>query len=200
MPLIAPARGLQKPTGDIARLGIALVVIGIIGIQGCDKDSRVETLQRQFQDLDKNVKSLKEEVETLKSSSSVDRFERNAEGIAYLTPGSNGYSIIRTELGPLTVSLDDIKPYANGSRVTLRFGNPMNVNLDDVSATLDWGTVDNKGVPQNEDAKSKEITFSKSFRPGSWNSVDAILEGVPPTSLGFVRVHDVTNKGIHLYK
>lgn len=108
--------------------------------------------------------------------------------------------MIKTDLGPLTVSLEDIKPYANGSRVTLRFGNTTNATLDDASATVEWGTVDKKGSPLNDDAKSKEISFTKSFRPGSWNSVDVILDGVPPINLGFIRIHDVKNKGIHLYK
>jgi hypothetical protein len=100
----------------------------------------------------------------------------------------------------LTVTLDDIKPYATGSRVTLKFGNPTNATLNDVSATLDWGAVDEKGLPRNDEAKSKQFSFSRSFAAGHWTVVDAVLDGVPPSSLGFVRVKELKNKGIGLFK
>ena len=59
----------------------------------------------------------------------------------------------------MTVDLADIRPYANGSRATLRFGNATSAALTGLKATVDWGTVDAKGSPNNDEAKSKEITF-----------------------------------------
>jgi hypothetical protein len=180
-------------------LGVALLGL-FFAVPGCDKDPRVDALQRQLQDLDTKVKTIKGDVDTLKNESSTDTFMRNAEGIAYLTPGSGGFSVIKTDIGLITVSLDDIKPYANGSRVLLRFGNPTNATLIDISATLDWGSVDNNGTPLNAEEKSKDLSFNKPFRPGSWTTVDAVLDGVLPANLGFIRIHDLKNSKIELYK
>jgi outer membrane murein-binding lipoprotein Lpp len=182
------------------RILIGLIAALIMCLLGCDSDTRVNDLQKQIKELDTKVKTLESDLDNIKNENSAERFDRDIEGIAYLTPGSTGYSVIKIDLGYVTVSLEDIKPYANGSRVALRFGNPTNAILTDMSATLEWGAVDSKGAPLNAEAKSKEIPFVKSFRPGSWNTIDVVLEGIPPTNLGFVRVKDVKNKGIQLFK
>jgi hypothetical protein len=96
--------------------------------------------------------------------------------------------------------LKDVRPYANASRITLRFGNVTNATLNDVKATIEWGLVNATGTPLNDEAKSKEVTFEKSLRPGVWTDVDVVLEGTPPTNVGFFRVRDVSNKGIVLYR
>jgi hypothetical protein len=180
----------------MAVFGITLVLI----IPGCDHDTKVDGLQRQTQEMSKNIDELKKEVETLKRESSWDHFSRDLDKVAYLTPGDSGYSVIRTDFGSITVTIDDIKPYANGSRVSLRFGNPTSATLTDVSATVEWGSVDTRGSPKNDEARSKELPFNRSFQAGHWTTVDAVLEEVPPSVLGFVRIRDLKNKGIRLFQ
>ena len=169
-------------------------------MQGCTTETKFNTLQHRVEQLEKNLNDLKSDVESVKNDSSWDRFVRESEGIAYLTPGAGGYSVIKTDFGPLTVTLDDIKAYANGSRVTLKFGNPTSASLIDVSATVNWGSVDEKGSPRNDEAKSKEISFAKMFQAGHWTTISIVLESVPPNNLGFVRVRDLKNKGILLFR
>ena len=118
--------------------------------------------------------------------------------VAYLTPGSDGYAAVKMDLGYLTVNLANIAPYANGSKVSLTFGNLTSATIDGLKATIEWGSVDDKGLPKNEEAKSREIKLTESLFSGAWNKADVVLEGVPPTALGFVRVRDVTHQGIRL--
>jgi hypothetical protein len=118
--------------------------------------------------------------------------------VAYLTPGSGGYSPVRADIGVLTVDITDIKPYANGSKATLSFGNPLSASINGLKATIEYGKVDEKGAPKNADAKKKAVAFSQSLRAGAWTKVDIVLEGLPPEELGFVRVRDVTHTGISL--
>jgi hypothetical protein len=118
--------------------------------------------------------------------------------VAYLTPGEEGYSVVKSDIGAITVSLKDVKPYANGSRITLQFGNILNATITGVKAKLEWGSVDAKGIPKNETQKSREITFSKSLRSGSWTKISVVLERVPPSDLGFVRVRELKHTGIIL--
>jgi outer membrane murein-binding lipoprotein Lpp len=181
----------------VARSMAVLIALTLL-LEGCAHDTRVDVMQRQIQDMTKNLDELKKEVETLKRDSSWDRFTKDWEGIAYLTPGDEGYSVVKTDFGPLTVTLEDIKPYANGSRVSLKFGNPTSATLTDVSATVEWGSVDEKGSPRINEGKSKELPFNKSFQAGHWTTAEVVLDGIPPANLGFIRIRDLKNKGIRL--
>ena len=179
-------------------VAVALIVAVLSG--GCAERKQVSVLEEKFADLARQLTELKSEVETLRREKSFDELLRNLDSIAYLTPGSDGYSVIQSDLGRMTVSLSNIEPYANGSRVTLQFGNPTSANLNSAKAKLEWGSVDEKGSPRNESARSREITFSQSLRAGAWTNVPVVLEGVQPKELGFVRVREFVHRSISLLK
>jgi hypothetical protein len=176
-------------------------------IWGCADPSQVSSLEKRTADLEKKVNALSPDVEKLKAAverveqgRSYDDFLRNLDSIAYLTPGSGGYSVIQTDLGRVTVELKDVQSYANGSRVTLRFGNLTSANINGVKATLEWGTVNPKGSPDNDTARTREVIFDRTLRGGAWTEIPVVLEGVPATALGFVRIKDVSHHGIVLMK
>jgi len=164
---------------------------------GC-ADPGLHELQQKVDTQDKTIKGLKGDLDELKTQHSFDRSVQQWDKVAYLTPGDQGYSMMKTDYGVITVTLSDVRPYASGSNVTLTFGNVTSATMTDVKATIDWGTVDAKGAPNNDDAKSKEVDFVRPLRAGAWTRLDVVLDGVPTTNLGFVRVHDLTNRGIEL--
>jgi hypothetical protein len=139
-------------------------------------------------------------VAALKADTSLDEFIRDMDSTAFLTPGSEGYAIVQTDLGRMTVSLENIQPYANGSRVTLCFGNLTSATVNDVKLKLEWGSVDAKGSPKNESARSRDVSFTQSLRAGAWTNVSVVLDGVPPQDLGFVRVKQISHTGISLLR
>jgi hypothetical protein len=102
------------------------------------------------------------------------------------------------DLGNITVKIADVTPYATGSKVSLQFGNLTSAKIDGLRAKLEWGTVDEKGSAQNDKAKSREVEFTESLAPGAWTQSELVLEGVPPTELGFVRLREVDHSGIGL--
>jgi len=176
------------------------LLLGLVAIvnASCGQDSRVPDLERKTQDLTTKVESLQKDIESLKSAKSFEELVANFGKVAYLTPGQEGYSLIESDIVKLTVNLENIQPYANGSRVTLKFGNISSATINDLKGTIEWGKVDEKGSPQNDKAKSRELTFNKPLKPGSWTNVQVVLESVPPSELGFVRVRDLRHKGIYL--
>lgn len=186
------------------RFGI-LVSVLCCALSGCADETEVTALQKQTSDLQKQtkdlqaqVKELTESLDKVKADREFDKFMRDVGGIAYLTPGTDGYTVVESDLGHLTVQLSNIQAYANGSRVMLRFGNLTSATIDGAKATIEWGKVDEKGSPKNDEARSREIKFDKSLRAGAWTDVNVVLEGVPPQEFGFVRVKDVAHTGIHL--
>ena len=173
-------------------LGILIVVI----VSGCNQEPRVVALEKKVAELEAANKALTDRLQTLAFEvefSDVDRF-------AFLTPGDAGYSAVRFDLGVVTVKINDVKPYANGSKVTLQFGNLTAGRINGLKAKLDWGKVDDKGLPQNDRAKTREVNFGESLLPGAWTQSELVLEGIPPTELGFIRLSQVGHRGIGLRK
>src|SRR6185369_8547835 len=82
----------------------------------CDNNAKVAPLEAR-------VTALEAELQELKRLSSTEKMLRSFDEVAYLTPGASGYAVIKSDLGPLTVLLANIEPYASGSKVTLQFGN-----------------------------------------------------------------------------
>lgn len=175
-----------------------LIYLLALTLSACVDNSKVSLLETQFADLQKRIASLENEVEATKQQTSLNNAIKRFESVAYLTPGSDGYSVVKSDLGVLTISLKNVQPYANGSKVTLNFGNVVYANINGLKAKVEWGAVGKDGLPDNENARSREVTFSESLRPGTWTSVSVVLEAVPPNELGFVRVRDVTHTGINL--
>ena len=181
-------------------LWVAIVLL----LAGCDIDTnaelekKIESASAQISVLQSETASLKKELAEQKSKREFDNLIQTIEKVAYLTPGTDGYSPIKFDLGVLTVQLADVKPYANGSKITLRFGNTLSSSINGLKATIDWGKLTEKGGPANDSAKSKEVTFTESLRAGGWTPVSVVLEGIPATELGFVRVREVAHAGIQL--
>jgi hypothetical protein len=164
---------------------------------GCDLTTNT-AFEKKLEAANTQIASLQKDLAEQKQKLEFDEFIKTFDNIAYLTPGNSGYSSIKFDLGTLTVQLADVKPYANGSKVTLKFGNTLSASINGLKATIDWGKVNEKGSPINESAKSKEVTFTETLRAGSWTPTSVVLDGLPPNELGFVRVHDVTHTGIQL--
>lgn len=177
----------MRPT--TVRPGAALLLL--FSLVGCNQDSRVAPLEVKIAALEKQVEQLEFQV---RLQSEVKDWDQ----IAYLTPGTDGYTVVKMDLGTLTVSFANVVPYANGSKVSLMFGNLTSATIDGLKATIEWGSVDEKGRPNNKESKSREIKLTESLIPGAWTKTDVVLEGIPPTALGFIRVRDVGHQAIRL--
>jgi hypothetical protein len=105
---------------------------------------------------------------------------------------------VQFSLGTLTISLVDVKPYANGSKVTLTFGNPLAATIEGLKAKIEWGSVGVDGMPDNKKLEIPRRDFQGKVPSWSMTKADVVLEGLPPTTLGFVRVRDVGHQGILL--
>jgi hypothetical protein len=181
---------------------LLIAAIAVAWLSGCGgsappakgEDGRVETLEKRVAELEAANKLLKQQIDNVDFRVDIAAWDR----IAFMKPGDSGYSALRYDLGVVTVKITDVKPYANGSKIALQFGNLTSAKVDGLNAKLDWGKVDEKGVPQNDKAKSREVTFVESLAPGAWTVSELVLEGIPPAELGFVRLKEVGHRGIVL--
>lgn len=171
----------------------AIAAIGLLGCGGADS-TKITALESRISQLAAANEAMNMRLDMLKFEVELGDWEK----FAFLRPGDQGYSTVRYDLGVLTVRLTDIRPYANGSKVTINFGNLTSARVDGLKAKLDWGKVNEKGEPQNDVAKSRDVTFSEPLPAGAWTNAEVVLEGIPPTELGFVRLRELGHKGIGL--
>lgn len=169
-------------------------ILAWILVLGCDSTADLRT-ERDL--LYARLDSLSARIDSLAMEMRFAKMEDSWNRIAFLKPGTDGYAIVRTEIGNLTMSLEDVTPYANGSRVVLRVGNTTSAVLTGVKATVEWGSVDSTGVPSGT-PHSKEVTLTETLAAGSWNNLRVVLDGLPPADLGYVRVRDITSRGMRL--
>jgi len=158
----------------------------------------VEEMKAELDSLTSQLKTAQDAVVVLQANAAVDSVLRDGDRVAELRVGSEDYQLVRSDLGVLTVALVDVQPYANGSRVVLKFGNPLASTINGLKVNLGWGANGENARPDDESALSKDITFSQSIQSGAWTSVPVVLEGVPPASLDYIRVTHVTHTGIAL--
>jgi hypothetical protein len=103
-------------------------------------------------------------------------------------------------MGVLTISLEDISQYANGSKIKLKFGNTLSATISGLKARLEWGSIDGNGTIIDSPLNSKDVSFTEDLKPGAWTSVSVVLDNIQPSELGFVRVKNVANDSILLQK
>lgn len=162
---------------------------------------RVAELEKQTGELKTalgNVSALAIAVSQLKESQDWEKIARQLDDTAYLTPASREYTVVRHDMGYLTVSFEDVEPYANGSRITLRFGNPLSAAINGLSSTIEYGPTNEKGFPTGVGEKSKRVSFIETLHGGSWTNIQVVLDGIPVEKLGFVRLRDLKHTGIVL--
>lgn len=189
---------------------IFAVLILALSLSGCEyievlnnskemlakQEFEIQTLQNVVYENKREIAFLKSKQDDLELKNMFDGFKY----VAFLTPGDSGYSTIMFDIGVLTVKLEDVKAYANGSKIKIKFGNTLNASINGLKAKFEWGEFDSNGTVVNNPNNTKDVTFTEELRPGSWTSVSLVLDKVPPTELGFVRIRNVTHEGISLNK
>jgi len=179
---------------------IAILTLALL--QGCSDPKEVSALKSEVSELKSIIESQKAQTEATRQrielieSIIVDhentlsdiKSENTLDAIAYLTPGNSGFQPIKISLGLITISLVDIASYANGSKVSLRFGNPLNADLSGIKMLAKYGPTDEKGFISEEQHKTKEIELIETLNAGSWTTVAVVLAGVKPENLGAVMI------------
>jgi hypothetical protein len=130
----------------------------------------------------------------------VRRLEYQAmnERMVTLRPNSEGYSVIRTTLGQITVDIASISANANGASVALTFGNPLACDLRDVEMWIRYGETDNVGNPVEGGGKSKQVKLGKTLRGGRFTTVRVGLDDIKPDKLGYISIGNMNHGGVAL--
>jgi hypothetical protein len=102
------------------------------------------------------------------------------------------FSIVRTDLGPLTVSLEKIEPLASGSRIFIQIGNSTSAKITKYKMSGEYGNMTkNEMRPFSYDSTS-------SIEKGSWKTVAVPVDGLTPAMIEHVYIGNISIEGIRL--
>lgn len=161
--------------------------------------AEVEALAERIKALETERDAMKASLDTLRGMAVKEAFRRMSEGHATLSAADGGYSLVRADIGMLAMKIEDMAPYADGTKVTLSIGNPSNVTIRGLKTTIEWKDPD--ATETNSLAhESKVVTFSNDLRPGSWTKVDVVLPKVKPEQLSQLSFSDFSHGSISLLK
>lgn len=175
-------------------LGYAATLAAVC-LTGCDQQSsaadkldvdilktRVNTLQQQL----------------LNSDSERIKLRTAAMPAAILRLSDDGFSILHTDLGNITVQMTASTPAGAGTRVSLRVGNPLGAAITKLGVSGSWGPLDADGKPVMEDEHAFSTVTVEPIASGRWSLTSILIEGAKPDKVGFVLLEDATAKSIEL--
>ena len=180
-------------------IGIGLVASFAIG---CTEDasrlnaleSRVTALETQLTEVDSKVSLADTRIELLEQENENNPRPRSAS----YAPNGKGYQTIHTDSGVFMVSLEDLKPYANGYKATFKFGNPQAIDFEDIEVGLRWGPArpaDGFKTTKYPDWQKQfqEATqkLAKRLRSGSWNTVELVLAPATAEQVGQIEIQSI---------
>lgn len=184
------------------KIAVCILLMALVGCEGSKVESTNSELVNKVSELESRLSINEAQLHELKnqvSDVSVNELIRKFEKIVFLKVGTKEFLPITTEVGVITVNLSNIEPYANGSKVSIVFGNPLSATINNAKFTVDYGSLDKDGLVIDATEKSKEISLIEPLSAGSWNKTELLLEALPVSELGYIRIHSLTVSNIGLY-
>ena len=159
---------------------------------GCSLNSiNPSKLEQKIQDMNREIEDLRSKIELIESNNDTNQLLERKEKVAFLEVGTIGFTPLKTAYGTITVKIKDIKPFASGSKVTLVLGNTLNAYFNEINFRLDYGGLKEDGRINFDTEKSKNIKTLVEMSPGKWTKIEVVLEGLPVSELGYLRLSDI---------
>ena len=186
------------------RGGLSPLVLALCSIACVQKDPRIAKLEQRLDAAEKKLETVEQDVSILKTrADSTDEtlIQLTPDTAAEFAPDQKGFTAIHTSYGVFLVSVSDIKPYANGYKVVLNFGNPLNVDFDGAEIQVQWGPKRKQGIKYSEylqQLRTSKQSVLKRLRGGSWNPVEVVLAPASQTDIERIVVQSITTNKVLL--
>ena len=168
---------------------VRTAVVAALGLlSACNQASNSDELANA----EKRIDALEKKISDLE----IDKIFSDGEKVAWLEPSEKGYSFAKTDIGSLTFSMEKVEPYADGTRLTLKIGNPTSARITELTAKIAWGKRDENQT--TTELGSKKITLDN-IGPASWTVKTVDVPAVPPTQFGYLSIQDISAQKIFLY-
>lgn len=150
---------------------------------------RESELRASEQRVTTKITALESELKTVRSR----LYKLEAKGSQFQSvefdPSSKGFQRLDTDDGTFLISLQDIKPYANGFRVSMSVGNPLGADYSGFKVHAEWGTGIDK-IAENEEwpQHKNDFDFTEVLRGGTWNKIVLPLAPAKPEEIEYISI------------
>lgn len=146
----------------------------------------------QVQNLD-DIQALKNKINYLEDE--VGEIHANLvksdRSTAYFSPESQDFLRLDSNLSSFFVSIKNVKPYADGFKLTLNLGNPNFASFQNVTLNITWGPRITKDVTFLEAEKRKqtrEVKIGRTILPASWNQTEVTIGPATKEDIGSISI------------
>lgn len=192
---------------------ILLFLLSQVGVSGCEKqkDSRLDEISKTITEMKKDVEFVRTQIESVRLEVTELRTKLDEQEImideykkaSFDPAAAEGFSRLDTSVGSFAVSIQDVKPHADGVVVRLHVGNLTSARVNGGTFKVKWGP---RRPPSGEkewfkafsdwkkNLKETEVKFTQELRPGTWNNVRLALPGIPPAKFGHLELTMKTDR------
>ncbi len=109
-----------------------------------------------------------------------------------LDPASKQYGIVKTNLGELLVSIDNLTPHGDGYKLRLMIGNPNMATYNGAKLKIQWaekprwGASDFDASKWNNSIQTKDADIVNQLLPGTWNPVEIVISPANAAQTGYL--------------
>jgi hypothetical protein len=188
---------------------VTILTVAMVNALGQAQGKAPSQSDRRISDLQKEVANLREQVGKLSKSLG------ELQGVTFkLRLDVNKYKDVELDLatpgkyqrldetggtGSFLISVEDAVPYLDGYKVHLNIGNPSAARYRGFKLKLQWAKAftkfDDFAAWQEWDKaiKEKEVSFTETLMPGTWNKIEVIVSPAGVDELGYFHVSLETN-------
>ncbi|WJV37850.1 DUF3251 domain-containing protein [Raoultella terrigena] len=174
----------------MTRRYLQLAIVGsLFTLSACAQQSEVRQMNQSVSTLSKEMIQLNQQTVKITQQNALNA--KSSSGV-YLLPGAKTPARLNSQIGTLRMSLRDIVPDGDGTRLTLRIQGESNDPLPAFSATVASGQISGTTESYREvNVRDQLISAPASILAPSDVDIPLRLSGVTPEQLGFVRIHDI---------
>jgi hypothetical protein len=116
------------------------------------------------------------------------KIERNQTALLDVT--TRAFQRLDSKTGIFFVALDDVKPFLNGQRLSLRIGNPQGATYNGFKMKFEWGKADPtlKPIIWTANSRTKLEDSPLDLRAGSWTKTEVVLAPATAEELSYLEV------------
>lgn len=195
---------------------VAFMFGACVAVGGCEQtstaatDPRVEAVSTQLAELSAELaKAQRQQALLLERVGNAERTLRSyaPKSRVEFDPSESSYLRVDGDLGSFAVAISDVRPFADGVRVTLKLGNLSSATYSGATLRMEYGprAPSGKGTDPVDAAatwlealQEREEKVSAKLGPGRWNPIQVTLPKIDPKEFGYLAISIETNE-IALY-
>ncbi|MDA8478743.1 DUF3251 domain-containing protein [Citrobacter sp. Awk 4] len=174
----------------MTRRYLRIILVGsLFSLSACVQQSEVRQMHQSVSTLSAEMTQLNQE--TVKITQQNRLNAKSSSGV-YLLPGSKTPARLNSQIGTLRMSLINIAPNADGTRLTLRIQGESNDPLPAFSGTVEYGQI--QGTTENYqevNVRNQLINAPASLLAPSDIDIPLQLNGLTQDQPAFIRIHDI---------